>query len=174
MSDTAVLIGVLIDDQTLTLDELACACGVEADWLSQRLDAGLLTCCSGEGAARRSAYFSGWRDVTAGEPASINIMLDSPIQRTMNLVVLSRAKEDDRPLVKFWFKYGLLLCALGMLKEQQEQAEKKGGDGNGEGGGGDITADDLSRVNSYCNGIASVIIPIIRTLYRGPEFVGAS
>ena len=55
MSDTAVLIGVLIDDQTLTLDELACACGVEADWLSQRLDAGLLTCCSGEGAARRFA-----------------------------------------------------------------------------------------------------------------------
>src|SRR5262249_7428923 len=32
---------------------------------------------------------------------------------------LSRAKDDEKPLVKFWFKYGLLLCALGMLKEQQ-------------------------------------------------------
>lgn len=48
-----------------------------------------------EGAARRSAYFSGWRDVTAGESASINIVLDSPTQRTMNLVILSRAKGDS-------------------------------------------------------------------------------
>lgn len=55
MNDSAVLVGVLVDDQTLTLDELACACGVSADWLSQRLDAGLLVCCSGEGAARRFA-----------------------------------------------------------------------------------------------------------------------
>jgi chaperone modulatory protein CbpM len=55
MSDTAVLVGVLIDEQTLTLDELACACGVDAAWLSQRLDTGLLGCCSGEGAARRFA-----------------------------------------------------------------------------------------------------------------------
>ncbi|MDR7335383.1 chaperone modulator CbpM [Roseateles asaccharophilus] len=55
MNDSTVLVGVLVDDQTLTLDELACACGVSADWLSQRLDAGLLVCCSGEGAARRFA-----------------------------------------------------------------------------------------------------------------------
>lgn len=48
-----------------------------------------------EGATRRSAFFSGWRDVTASEPANINIMFDSPIQRTMNLVVLSRAKADS-------------------------------------------------------------------------------
>ncbi len=48
-----------------------------------------------EGAARRSAYFSGWRDVSAGEPVSINIMLDSPTQRMMNLVILSRAKGDS-------------------------------------------------------------------------------
>jgi chaperone modulatory protein CbpM len=50
-----VLIGVVIDEQTLTLDELACACGVSPDWLSQRLEAGLLACCGGEGAERRFA-----------------------------------------------------------------------------------------------------------------------
>lgn len=55
MSETPLLVGILIDEQTLTLDELACACGVSADWLGQRLDAGLLGCCSGEGAARRFA-----------------------------------------------------------------------------------------------------------------------
>ncbi len=48
-----------------------------------------------EGTARRSAYFSGWRDVAAGEAVSINIMLDTPTQRMMNLVILSRAKGDS-------------------------------------------------------------------------------
>jgi chaperone modulatory protein CbpM len=52
--DPEVLVGVVIDEQTLTLDELACACGVSTDWLSQRLDAGLLGCC-GDGAERRFA-----------------------------------------------------------------------------------------------------------------------
>ena len=55
MNDGDVLVGVVIDDQTLTLDELACACGVSPDWLSQRLEAGLLACCSGEGDHRRFA-----------------------------------------------------------------------------------------------------------------------
>lgn len=52
MTDEPVLVGVVIDEQTLTLDELACACGVDAQWLSQRLDAGLLGCC-GEGEEER-------------------------------------------------------------------------------------------------------------------------
>ncbi|MFG6414390.1 MerR family transcriptional regulator [Roseateles sp. DC23W] len=55
MTDTTVLVGVVIDEQTLTLDELACACGVDAGWLGQRLAAGLLGCCSGEGAQGRFA-----------------------------------------------------------------------------------------------------------------------
>jgi hypothetical protein len=81
---------------------------------------------------------------------------------------LVRAKEEERQLVKFWFGYGLLLCALGMLKEQQERAEaKKGTPDNGEDE--DTQSDDLKRVSAYCDGIARVIIPMIRTLYRGPQ-----
>jgi chaperone modulatory protein CbpM len=53
MATEPVLVGLVIDDHTLSLDELACACGVPADWLQQRLDAGLLTCC--ESAAGRFA-----------------------------------------------------------------------------------------------------------------------
>lgn len=49
MNDGDVLVGVVIDEQTLTLEELACACGVSVEWLSQRLDAGLLACCDGDG-----------------------------------------------------------------------------------------------------------------------------
>ncbi|WP_457352124.1 MerR family transcriptional regulator [Roseateles sp. P5_D6] len=55
MNDGDVLVGVVIDEQTLTLEELACACGVSVDWLSQRLDAGLLGCHSGDGESRRFA-----------------------------------------------------------------------------------------------------------------------
>lgn len=57
MNDEPVLVGVVVDEQTLTLDELACACGVDAQWLSQRLDAGLLGCC-GEGIAEDRRFAS--------------------------------------------------------------------------------------------------------------------
>ena len=53
VNEGEVLVGVVVDDATLTLDELACACGVEVDWLHQRLNAGLLACCIGAGADRR-------------------------------------------------------------------------------------------------------------------------
>jgi hypothetical protein len=87
---------------------------------------------------------------------------------------LIRAKEEDRPLVKFWFGYGLLLCALGMLKAQEERAaaetqSRKGAPPEES----ETEGDDLKRVSAYCEGIARVIIPIIRTLYRGPQAVGA-
>jgi hypothetical protein len=86
------------------------------------------------------------------------------------LTELTRTKEEDRPLVKFWFKYGLLLCALGMLKEQDERTEAKKNteedetdEENQEAGNG------LKQVSSFCDGIAGVIIPIIRSLYKGPH-----
>ncbi len=41
-SDDSVLIGLVIDEQGLSLQELACACGVDEDWLRDRLEAGLL------------------------------------------------------------------------------------------------------------------------------------
>jgi hypothetical protein len=82
---------------------------------------------------------------------------------------LIKAKDEDRPLVKFWFGYGLLLCALGMLKNQKERLEANGqGDDDETDGGADAAAEDLKQVSAYCDGIARVIIPIIRTLYRGP------
>jgi len=86
---------------------------------------------------------------------------------------LVRAKEDEHPLIKYWFGYGLLLCALGMQKEQQERSEvpkANGGSRVSEEGDGYET-DDLDRISVHCDGIARVIIPLIRTLYRGPQLV---
>lgn len=81
---------------------------------------------------------------------------------------LVRAKEDEHPLIKYWFGYGLLLCALGMQKELQEQAEAKTQQDT-DGGSEPDDIDEVKRVSLYCDGIARIIIPMIRTLYRGPQ-----
>jgi hypothetical protein len=86
---------------------------------------------------------------------------------------LTRAKEETKPLVKFWFKYGLVLCALGMLKEQQDRIEAKKKTGEASNGEDTESGEDLKQVNLYCDGIARVIVSIIRTLPRGPELIGA-
>ncbi|MDM7322956.1 MAG: chaperone modulator CbpM [Gammaproteobacteria bacterium] len=41
MSEDDVLIGTLLSDGGLTLEQMAAACNVEADWLLARLEAGL-------------------------------------------------------------------------------------------------------------------------------------
>lgn len=86
---------------------------------------------------------------------------------------LIKAKEEDRPLVKFWFGYGLLLCALGMLKNQKERLEAKRKDDDETERSDEAATEDLKQVSAHCDGIARVIIPIIRTLYRGPSFAAA-
>jgi hypothetical protein len=89
---------------------------------------------------------------------------------------LTRAKEEDKALIKHWFKYGLLLCALGMLKELKERAEgkRRSKGGNGEDGETESEGvDQLKQVSLACNGIASVIVPIIRNLYHGPRLTAA-
>ena len=75
---------------------------------------------------------------------------------------LIKAKDADRELVKYWFGYGLLLCALGMLKVSKERVEANTDDDT------EAAGEDMVRINTHCNGIARVIVPIIRTLYRGP------
>jgi chaperone modulatory protein CbpM len=49
MHEMTILSGVLIDDAALTLDELARACGVEPEWVVQRVGAGILGGQSGLG-----------------------------------------------------------------------------------------------------------------------------
>jgi len=43
MSNDEVLIGSLMEDSWLTLEQLACACTVEPEWLLFHVDAGLFT-----------------------------------------------------------------------------------------------------------------------------------
>ena len=43
---------VLVDDETLDLQELASACAVPPTWVIERIEAGLLTCHSSDGEMR--------------------------------------------------------------------------------------------------------------------------
>ena len=97
------------------------------------------------------------------------------VDNTFLLTEIVRAKDEDRPLVKFWFKFGLALCAMGMLHEAKRreevanrQAEKPESE-NGNGDAKDGFVADLEQIGMYCSGVAGVIVPIIRRLYRGPD-----
>ncbi|ULJ72222.1 DUF6212 domain-containing protein [Rhizobium gallicum] len=48
-----------------------------------------------KGAAKPSAFFSGWREVSSSEVVNINIQLDEPARGPMDLMILSRAVTDS-------------------------------------------------------------------------------
>jgi hypothetical protein len=74
------------------------------------------------------------------------------------LTELSKAKAHERDLVIHWFKYGLAISAMGMIQHGKKL--------NGAGPNGN--ADSVDTVNLSIDGLASVIVPVIRTLHRMP------
>ena len=74
------------------------------------------------------------------------------------LTQLTKNSKGDRDLLIHWFKYGLAISAMGILQHSS----------NGNGIDEKERDDVLTRVNDSANGLASVIIPIIRSLHRGP------
>lgn len=81
------------------------------------------------------------------------------------LTELTRSRDDEKPLAKYWFKYGLVLCALGMLQQFKTSMETHQLGNNEEAKAGD----PLSLVNQASTGLSRVIVPVIRRLYRGPS-----
>lgn len=80
---------------------------------------------------------------------------------------LRSARAQDHDLVKYQFKWGVTLCALGQLHYVKQQVSA---DDAGETHDEDETAaDELELVNSTIGGVAMVIVPIIRNLFRGPD-----
>ena len=72
---------------------------------------------------------------------------------------------NDKALATYWFKWGLLLCALGTQKHVARIKEQENGTAP------DFLADldPLDATNLVLGGVASVIVPAIRNLYRGPS-----
>lgn len=95
------------------------------------------------------------------------------IDNAFLLTEVARAKTDDKPLVKYWYKFGLVLAAVGMIRNQLRRAMSSTGDGNGRTEHiDDEDAVDLAAIGTYCSGLAQVIVPIIRTLYHAPVLAG--
>lgn len=81
------------------------------------------------------------------------------------LTEMSRANVVEKPLLKHWFTYGLVLAAVGMIKHNDRLAKLHANSPNGvEAPEEDGDEDDLDKVGRYCTGVAQVIVPIIRTL----------
>ncbi len=82
---------------------------------------------------------------------------------------LHKTKQEEGSLVKHWFKYGVVLSALGILKELQRWQEqvRNGNDEEAE----DV---DLEKVARFCAGLARVVVPMIRALHKGPVMLEAA
>ena len=56
MNNQTFINGVMIDENHLTIDELACACVVERTWIVEHVQDGLLSCASIEVSADQSQW----------------------------------------------------------------------------------------------------------------------
>ncbi len=86
------------------------------------------------------------------------------IDNAFLLTQLSQSKAADRSSVKFWFKYGLVLAALAMIKQQSVEEDHADEHGDGE-------EVDLDAIGASCDGLARAIVPIIRALGKTPQLV---
>lgn len=78
------------------------------------------------------------------------------------LTELDHAKDDDKPRVRFWFNHGLVIAAVGLIKHGERRTTN-----HTEGGSkfqSDIELQSLDDVNEAGNGLARVIVPLIRSL----------
>lgn len=89
------------------------------------------------------------------------------VANTFLLTELTRARDADKALVTYWFKYGITLCALGMIQQQKRAAERST-DSDSSSATDAAKGEDLRAVEDACGGIARVIVPIIRALHKGP------
>ena len=83
---------------------------------------------------------------------------------------LSRSGSIDKELMRYWFKYGLVLCGLGMLQQYRTGHSSNGqGDSESEDAENQLEQEPIELVNGAMTGLARVIIPVVRRLYRGPS-----
>ena len=72
------------------------------------------------------------------------------------LISASDDRKSDPALLKYWFTWGLTIAAFGMIKSAKVSPSNSDSE------------PDLSQISDACDGLAQVIIPIIRALYAGP------
>lgn len=89
-----------------------------------------------------------------------------------SLVTEMSNKKQDPKLTKFWFTWGLTFAGLAMVRDAEEQLKNRKAQkvANQEDDSEDGV--DLDRISMACDGLARVIVPIIRGLHDGPGALG--
>lgn len=95
-----------------------------------------------------------------------------------NIHLLNQLKREarpaDHPLMMYWFRYGLLLAMMGLMQEQKRRENRQKSKTSKDSDYSQISengadGDGLQAIEAASSGLASVIVPIIRRLARGPD-----
>lgn len=78
----------------------------------------------------------------------------------------ARRRDMSPEILQYWFKYGLLLLALGMLYRQRQRTPKKQ-EVEGEERALDVSTEDGDSISRACEGLAITVIPTIQGLNKG-------
>lgn len=91
-----------------------------------------------------------------------------------SLVTEMSSKKQDPSLIKFWFIWGLTFSGLAMVRHSEDKQKNGHAQVSGSKKGRDDDEDgaDLEAISRACDGLARVIIPIIRGLHDGPGLLG--
>jgi hypothetical protein len=89
------------------------------------------------------------------------------LDNTYLLNELRGTKEGDKSVTVYWFKWGLVLCALGML-QHAKRLVSGGQNVRADDEPSQLTTDAVEAINEIIGGLGSIIVPTIRNLYRGP------
>lgn len=84
------------------------------------------------------------------------------------LVTEMSNKKHDPALVRYWFVWGLTFAGLAMIRDSEERINKQKKVAPTESVSDESEGVDLESIAASCDGLARVIVPMIRTLYAGP------
>ena len=91
------------------------------------------------------------------------------VDNSFLLTELSRSGSTDKDIMRYWFKYGLVLCGLGMLQQYRTAHSSNGqGDTEADEHEGLTSQDPMVLVNEAMTGLARVIIPVVRPTVQRP------
>ena len=120
-----------------------------------------------------------WEDHDFDEYSAANVRFDENqgvevLINMDNIYLLNEIKRErnssEYPLLRYWYKYGLLLAVLGMLQEHNRNSSNgkvKDKSTNFFSAANENGA--LDKVSTASSGLAAVIVPIIRQLSEGPR-----
>lgn len=100
-----------------------------------------------------------------GDEDAVDMYINMDNLHLRNEIVRRRGLDPE--LLRYWFKYGLCLLALGMLY-QCRQSKREGDDGANQGENGDETEPEVFRkIATASRGLAVTVIPAIAQLGKG-------